>query len=92
MRKLLSTAALAATSLLAVPAAQALPAAPEIQHPAGNVIKVRDLCGVGWHRGPYGVCRPNVRRYIYGRYVYGPYPPVRCWWVAGPYGARRVCR
>jgi hypothetical protein len=52
-------------------------------------------CGIGFHRGPYGGCRPNGGYYAYGYrpYAYG-YRPYgygfygrRCWWRGGV----RVC-
>jgi len=39
-------------------AAQAVPMAPG-QTPASMIIKVEGGCGPGFHRGPYGGCRPN---------------------------------
>jgi hypothetical protein len=39
-------------------AAQAMPLAPE-QAPASIIIQVAGGCGPGFHRGPYGGCRPN---------------------------------
>jgi len=39
-------------------AAQAMPLAPG-RAPPDLVIKVAGGCGVGFHRGPYGGCRPN---------------------------------
>jgi hypothetical protein len=39
-------------------AVQAMPLAPE-QAPASMTIKVAGGCGIGFHRGPYGGCRPN---------------------------------
>jgi hypothetical protein len=39
-------------------AVQAMPLAPG-QGPASLVIKVEGGCGPGFHRGPYGGCRPN---------------------------------
>jgi hypothetical protein len=42
----------------------------------------RQGCGPGWHRGPYGHCRPN-RGPGYGRppaYVIGNYYPNRGYW------------
>jgi hypothetical protein len=39
-------------------AAQAMPVAPD-QAPASMIIKVEGGCGLGFHRGPYGGCRPN---------------------------------
>lgn len=65
------------------------------------VERVAGGCGWGWHRGPWGGCRPNG--------VYGPGPafawgapapywgggvvvvPPRCWWRPGPWGPVRVC-
>jgi hypothetical protein len=56
-------------------------------------------CGIGFHRGPYGGCRPNggvyygYRPYAYGyhpyAYGYRPYAYYgrRCWWRGGV----RVC-
>lgn len=89
MQKLVMAAAMAA-GLATASAAQAEPLTSVPQDPEARIIEVANLCGVGWHRGPYGYCRPN---YVYAPYVaYVPAPhPVRCWWAAGPYGARRVC-
>lgn len=91
MQKLVLAVATAAGLVVTTASAQAAPSVISIpQDPEARVIEVRNLCGLGWHRGPYGYCRPN---YVHGPYVaYAPraYPP-RCWWVAGPYGARRVC-
>jgi hypothetical protein len=39
-------------------AVQAMPLAPA-QAPAGMTIQVAGGCGPGFHRGPYGGCRPN---------------------------------
>jgi hypothetical protein len=39
-------------------AVQAAPLAP-IQGPDSMIIKVAGGCGLGFHRGPYGGCRPN---------------------------------
>ena len=55
-------------------------------------------CGIGFHRGPYGGCRPNggayygYHPYAYGYrpYAYGYHPYAygrRCWWRGGV----RVC-
>lgn len=73
-------------------AAQALPLAP-LASPESDVIVVRNGCGVGWHRGPYGYCRPNAAPYRYGPYVYAPPPPppARCWWVDRGHGPQQVC-
>ncbi len=92
MKKLLSSAAFAAAVTLAGATAQAFPALT----PSGPaaVIQVRNLCGLGWHRGPYGLCHPNgVYPYVYGPYgAYAqPYYAGRCWWTETAYGPRRVC-
>jgi len=94
MQGFLVSAAVGAALIAAASAAQASPAAPRVAQANGDLVQVRGLCGLGWHRGYYGECRPNGTGY--GPYPYGwygPYraPAARCWWVAGPYGARRVC-
>jgi hypothetical protein len=43
---------------LAGSTAQALPLAPSLA-PASMMIKVEGGCGLGFHRGPVGGCRPN---------------------------------
>jgi hypothetical protein len=53
-------------------------AAPE-QTSNPDVILVAGGCGIGFHRGPWGGCRPNL----------SPYWP--CHWVRTPWGPRRVC-
>jgi hypothetical protein len=46
--------------------AQALPGSPApAQMAAPDVMLVRDFCGLGFHRGPYGACRPNGVPYGY---------------------------
>lgn len=71
--------------------AQAFPIAPRVQLPANDIIEVRGGCGLGWHRGPWGVCRPNGAIHVAGPYAYAPPPYVRCWWRPTPWGPRRVC-
>jgi hypothetical protein len=44
-------------------------------------------CGPGYHRGPYGGCRP-FRGGFYG----APRFERRCWVRPTPFGPRRVCR
>jgi hypothetical protein len=53
-RTLLATAAGLA---MIAGAAQALPLAP-VASAQTDVIRVAGGCGPGWHRGPYGGCRP----------------------------------
>jgi len=81
MLKSLSTlVAAGAFVALLVPAAQAFTAAP--LSTTTDVIQVAGGCGPGYHRGPYGHCRPNISG--------GPVICKRVW-VNG-YGWRRVCR
>jgi hypothetical protein len=47
-------------------------------------------CGRGWHRGPYGHCRPNVAPgYGPGAVVIGSYYPHRGWWDGHRYWHHR---
>jgi len=88
MKLVLAAASLAAV-LAAGSTAQAftLPSQPTSE---GEVVRVAGGCGLGWHRGPWGGCRPNF--YGYGPYAYYPgYYGGRCWWTVTPYGSRRVC-
>jgi hypothetical protein len=57
-------------------ASQAMPVAPLDQAAAADTatIPVADGCGRGWHRGPYGGCRPMYNC-----------PPG---WHSGPFGRR----
>lgn len=57
----------------------------QVQSAVGDLIQVRGGCGLGWHRGPWGGCRPNGAFYAYAPGIYG------CWWRATPWGPRRVC-
>jgi len=91
MQKFFRSAALATALLATASAAQAFPASPQLASPAGDIVQVRGLCGLGWHRGFYGECLPNGAGYFYGPYAaYAP-PAGRCWWVGSVYGPRRVC-
>jgi hypothetical protein len=59
-------------SLAAVSASRAMPVAPLDQSASTGIIRVAGGCGPGWHRGPYGGCRPMFNC-----------PPG---WHSGPYG------
>jgi hypothetical protein len=66
-------------------AALALPLAPG-QAPANNIIKVEGGCGLGFHRGPMGGCRPNREVVVVpGAVVVAPVGP------CGGAGRHRVC-
>jgi hypothetical protein len=59
--KILAASALAiGLGLAAVSASQAMPLAPlgQPQAASEDAILVAGGCGPGWHRGPYGGCRP----------------------------------
>jgi hypothetical protein len=58
--------------LAAVTASQAMPLAPLDQSASTDTIRVAGGCGPGWHRGPYGGCRPMFNC-----------PPG---WHSGPFG------
>jgi hypothetical protein len=57
---------------LAASASQAMPVAPLDQTASADTIRVAGGCGPGWHRGPYGGCRPMYNC-----------PPG---WHSGPFG------
>ena len=59
--KLLAASALAlGLGLFATSGSQAMPLAPLAPATVGDavIIQVAGGCGWGWHRGPYGGCRP----------------------------------
>jgi hypothetical protein len=89
MNKLIVGAFVAGVGLAGVSVSQAMPLAPIDQGPAGIITQVAQGCGLGWHRGPYGRCRPNV-----GPFVVEPPVVVRprvcpLGYHLGPYG--RAC-
>jgi hypothetical protein len=61
-------------SLAAMSGSQAMPLAPLDQAASSDTIRVAGGCGPGWHRGPYGGCRPMYNC-----------PPG---WHSGPFGRR----
>lgn len=86
MRKQLLIAAAALSFLgLGVGTASAFPA-PQPLDRLATVETVAGGCGWGWHRGPWGGCRPNGP--YWGRY----WGPRYCWWRPSPWGPVRVCR
>lgn len=95
MRKLLFSTTTLAAVMAGATLAQAFPAPSAVTLAARGVseevIQVRQGCGLGWHRGPWGWCHPNglpvYRPYAY----YGPPPYPRCWWRSTPAGPQRVC-
>jgi len=83
MRKgLFLAAAMSAAVALTGFDAQAAPFAPSnLSDQGSQVIQVRQGCGLGRHRGPWGGCRWN-----------GNPGWNACWWRPTPWGPRRVCR
>lgn len=76
MKILVASALAIGLGLAAVSVSQAMPIAPldSSQAASENTIQVAGGCGPGWHRGPYGGCRP-----LYNC------PPG---WHPGPFGKR----
>ena len=73
--KILGTFAFAlGLSLMAMSASRAMPLAPLDPSLSSDTILVAGGCGPGWHRGPYGGCRPMYNC-----------PPG---WHSGPFGRR----
>lgn len=87
MRKMLFVlslgAALSASSLTAEAMPADLDAGAAAKTPA--ITLVSGGCGIGFHRGPFGGCRPN------GWYGYGGFygRPYYGWWRGGWYGGWR---
>jgi hypothetical protein len=81
--------ALIAASLMGFGVARAAPLVPLAPSANSDVITVAGGCGLGFHRGPYGGCRPN------GGVVVVERPPVvvvrRCppGFFRGPHGGCR---
>lgn len=57
--KTLVAAAFLASMIAGSGFANAMPLAPTGPAASGDVIQVAGGCGPGFHRGPYGGCRPN---------------------------------
>ncbi len=74
MRILAASAFAIGLGLLGMTSSQAMPLAPLGQSQQAELIQVAQGCGPGFHRGPYGRCRPL-------------YSCPRGW-RSGPYGRR----
>ena len=74
MKMLAASAFAIGLSLMAVSTSQAMPIYPLDSSGSPEIIRVSGGCGPGWHRGPYGACRP-----LYNC------PPG---WHSGPFGQR----
>jgi hypothetical protein len=88
MRNIVFASTVALLGLAAALPADAMPF-PSLADQAPSAITLTaGGCGVGFHRGPYGGCRPNGGA-AYGYHPYAhPYAyGRRCWWRGGV----RVC-
>ena len=98
-RKTLFASTFALLGLAAAVPAGAMPFPPLGEEARSAITLTAGGCGIGFHRGPWGGCRPNggyygyspYRPYAYGyrpsyAYGYGFYGR-RCWWRGGV----RVC-
>jgi hypothetical protein len=74
MKSFIAIALFTSTVLVGITAVRAMPITPLRQDQDPPVVQVYGGCGYGWHRGPYGGCRP-----LYNC------PPG---WHTGPYGRR----
>jgi hypothetical protein len=104
-KKFLLDAAMALSAAIMPAKAMAFSRAATIEDQTSNIIQVMDGCGPGYHRNPYGYCRPNGPGWGGpGAYV-APSGPVvvpvpgvvvgpgpRCPWRQTPEGPRRICR
>jgi hypothetical protein len=90
MRKLIFASGLALIGLATAVPAEAMPFPLLGDETPSAITLTAGGCGIGFHRGPYGGCRPNgyygYRPYAYGYRPYGFYGR-RCWWRGGV----RVC-
>lgn len=85
MRQLVLTLAATAALVAGAASANAMPVnAVADGASAPKLILVAGGCGPGFHRGPYGGCRPNG--------FFRPHFVHRCWVRPTPVGPRRVCR
>ena len=92
MRNVLLASAFALVGLSAAVPAHAMPFPSLADQVPSAITLTAGGCGLGFHRGPYGGCRPNGGgAYAYGYHPYAhPYHGYygrRCWWRGGV----RVC-
>ena len=80
MRNIVFASALALVGLAAAAPAHAMPFPPLADQAPSAITLTAGGCGIGFHRGPYGGCRPNGGGYAYGYHPYAhPYalrPPL----------------
>jgi hypothetical protein len=78
MRKILFASAFALFGLAVAAPAEAMPFPPLGAEAPSAIVLTAGGCGIGFHRGPWGGCRPNGGYYGYRPYAYGyrPYAPI----------------
>jgi hypothetical protein len=89
MRNIVFASALALVGFAAAAPVHSMPFPALADQVPSAITLTAGGCGIGFHRGPYGGCRPN------GGYAYGYHPYARpygyygrrCWWRGGV----RVC-
>ena len=77
-------AAIAVSALFGIGSAAAVPISKPmsiVDQGESQIELVRQGCGAGFHRGPYGGCRKNVA-------PRGPWGRNACWWRGGV----KICR
>lgn len=87
VKKFILLAFIAGTGLAATPYAQAMTVAPPDRAQSSMTIKIAGGCGIGFHPGPNGGCRPNRAAVVVvpGAVVVEPVGP------CGGRGMHRVC-
>jgi hypothetical protein len=65
MSKIASIVACGLVASLFPFSAEAFPGSPSSQVSTSDVMQVRDFCGLGFHRNPWGTCVPNGTPYGY---------------------------
>ena len=65
MSKIASIVACGLVASLFSFSAEAFPGSPSPQVSTSDVMQVRDFCGLGFHRNPWGTCVPNGTPYGY---------------------------
>jgi hypothetical protein len=76
LHKLGSLAVVAVVGLASAPLSSAMPVAPLTSSQPSIMIQVEGRCGIGFHRGPYGGCRPNGAVVVVPGAVVAPAAPV----------------
>ena len=89
MRKTLFASTLALLGLAAAVPAEAMAFPPPGEEAPSAITLIAGGCGIGFHRGPWGGCRPNGY-YGYRPYAYG-YRPYAYGYGYRPYGFYGRC-